>query len=160
MPEKKKEELFEIKEKLKKCQQERDNYLDGWKRTKADFLNHEKRELQRIRETVDQEKQDLFLELLSIEDDLGRLEAEIKEKTELKKLKEGTKRIQDKLISILEKEDVHKIETKNKSFDPRFHEAITKGKSAGKKPDQIEEIRTGYLFHDRVLRPTQVKVVK
>jgi len=160
MPEKKKNELFAIKEELKKCQQEKDNYLDGWKRTKADLLNHGKREFQRIRETVDQGKQDLFLELLSVEDDLERLENGIKEKTELKKLEEGIKQIQGKLTSILEKEGVCKIETKDRLFDPQFHEAVTKGKSKNKKPDQIEEIRAGYLFRDRVLRPAQVKVIK
>ena len=77
MPEKKKNELFAIKEELKKCQQEKDNYLDGWKRTKADLLNHGKREFQRIREAVDQGKQDLFLELLSVEDDLERFKLTI-----------------------------------------------------------------------------------
>ncbi len=159
MPEKKKKKLLEIEEKLKKCQQEKDSYLDGWRRAKADFLNHEKRELQHVREAVDQEKKGLFLELLSIKDDLERLKAGIGEEAKSKKLKEGAKRIQDKLTSILAKEGIHKIEIKGKLFDPQFHEAVAKAKNKNKKPDQIEEIRAGYLFHNQVLRPTQVKVI-
>ena len=54
-----------------------------------------------------------------------------------------------------------KIETEGKQFDPNIHEAVL-AVETDKHPDGeiIEEVRSGYMLNDRLLRPAQVKVAK
>ena len=44
--------LKRLREKLKKCVSEKQQYLDGWQRTKADFINYKKDEGERKGELV------------------------------------------------------------------------------------------------------------
>ncbi len=53
---------------LRKCKKEREEYLDGWKRTKADFINYKKEEVKRFREFAKLSNEALVLELITVLD--------------------------------------------------------------------------------------------
>ncbi|MBT5900375.1 MAG: nucleotide exchange factor GrpE, partial [Candidatus Pelagibacter sp.] len=65
------------------------------------------------------------------------------------------------LVSIFEKNKIKKIETKTKKFDPNFHQAMTEINDETTEPGTIlQEIQTGYMFGERLLRPSLVGVAK
>ena len=65
------------------------------------------------------------------------------------------------LISIFERNKIIKIDTKNKKFDPNFHQAMTEIEDEKTDPGTIlQEIQAGYMLGDRLLRPALVGVSK
>jgi molecular chaperone GrpE len=63
--------------------------------------------------------------------------------------------------SLLEQHGVTKVKTVGEKFDPRFHEVMFQ-EATDKFPEDtvMEELQSGYLLHERVLRPALVKVAK
>ena len=65
------------------------------------------------------------------------------------------------LITIYEKNNIKKIESRNKKFDPNFHQAMSEIEDD--KVDSgtiLQEIQAGYLLGERLLRPALVSVSK
>ena len=57
--------------------------------------------------------------------------------------------------------DIYKIDTKNKKFDPNFHQAMAEIEDEKVEPGTIvQEMLPGYMFGDRLLRPSLVAVSK
>ena len=71
---------------------------------------------------------------------------------------EGVKLSIKHFLGILENEGVKKIETIGKDFDPNLMEAITT--QEGENNKVLEEVRSGYMLFETVLRPAQVIVGK
>ena len=106
-------------------------------------------------------------ESLAILDNLQRAKIAIKNDEVLKsnkdldKFLENISIIEKDLISIFEKNRIIKIEAKGKRFDPNMHQAITEIEDD--KSDAgtiIQEIQSGYMLGDRLLRPALVGVTK
>jgi len=70
---------------------------------------------------------------------------------------EDIKRIKDQLESVLK---IKEIKALGEQFNPEFHEAVEQVKSNKPSGSVVKEIQKGYLLHDKVLRPTKVKVSK
>ena len=69
--------------------------------------------------------------------------------------------IEKDLISIFKKIKLKKFDTKNKKFDPNFHQAMTEMEDDKVEPGTIvQEMLPGYMFGDRLLRPSLVAVSK
>ena len=66
-----------------------------------------------------------------------------------------------KLLALLEAQGIRPMETKGKMFTPELHEAVAVKKEKRLKPGTIvDEVRKGYLWHDELLRPAQVRVAE
>lgn len=151
----------DVKKQWQKCEKEKQEYLEGWQRTKADFINYKQRENKLANEKIDQSNQFLLLQLLPILDDFQRLEEASKKKNaEMKNLKVAISQIKSQINQFLSDHKVIKIETKNQEFDPHFHEAVEVTKSSQPKNTILEEIRPGYLINEKLLRPTRVKLAE
>lgn len=160
MSEQKKEnsELEELKEKILKCEKERDEYLDGWRRAKADLINYKKDEIKRLEEMAKYLSEDIIMDLIKTLDnfDLGISALEKAGKAE-----RGVYMVRSQLADILKKRGVSEISLKvGDKFDPSFAEAIAEAESDHPAGTIIEEIEKGYKLHDKVLRPVRVKVAK
>jgi len=102
---------------------------------------------------------DLILKLLPVLDDLEKALAEGQKNEVHEAFLQGVEFIYRKFLGILEKEGVRPIETRGQKFDPKYHEAMMTVSLPDREDFEIvEEIRKGYLYHDEVLRPAQVKV--
>ena len=156
--EEKKEEEKTFSE-LEKLTGERDEYLDGWKRAKADLINYKKDELRRLEEVARFGSESLILELISILDDFDLALATLEKQGAAEK---GIYMIRSRFENILKRRGLEKIEVKaGDKFDPAFHEAITTVAGAPEDTDKVaEEIESGYTLHRKVIRPTRVKVYK
>ncbi len=153
--------LKEYREKLENCQKARDEYLAGWQRERADFLNYKKEEVERTEALINTAQEELLLEFLAIFDDFQKAKKEIVKSAKDKKWLEGFLRIEQKFDRFLKKEGLERMESQGKLFNPQIHEAIEEVEKNDQKPGEIAEVlQEGYLFKGKLLRPAKVKVVK
>ena len=107
----------------------------------------------------------LVRELLSPGDNLERALAAIPKDEKLsqsiRNLVEGLKMVQKEFRTILEKNGVKKIDSLNKKFDHNYHQAMMEiEKEDVDEGTVVQEIQSGYIMHDRLLRPAMVSVSK
>ncbi len=133
-----------------------EDYLTRLKYLQADFENYRKRVDREIREIEEFSTSRFARRLLPILDELD-LALNSAEKSPLT---EGVEMVRKNLNAALEAEGVKRIEALGKPFDPKLHEAVDKvhGKKSGGEDMVVEEIRKGYLFKEKILRPSMVKV--
>ena len=134
-----------------------EDYLTRLKYLQADFENYRKRVDREIREIEEFSTSRFAKRLLLILDELDLALGSAESKSPLT---EGVKMVRKNLNAALEAEGVRRIEALGKPFDPALHEAVDKvlGKRSGGDDIVVEEIRKGYLFKDKILRPSMVKV--
>ena len=152
---KEKEGLLESVE--KKCEE----YLDGWKRTLAEFDNYRKRKEKEEENLKKYAKENILYELLGIIDNFERVLLHIKKTNSLSidSLREGIEMVYQQLQSFLDQHHVKRIKTIGERFDPNWHEAV-EIEEGNESPHYIviEEMLPGYTIHEKLLRPTKVKV--
>ena len=136
-------------------------------RTLAELENQRKRFDKEIKDAIDFGGFSFAKENLVILDNLQRAYISIKEDPVLKvnkdidKFLNNIEIIEIDLISIFKKNRIEKIDTKNKKFDPNFHQAMTEMEDEKVEPGTIvQEMLPGYMFGDRLLRPSLVAVSK
>ena len=147
-------EIVTLNNKIKKLE-EKVLYKD------AELLNYKKRKDLEVSSMLKYANSDIILEMLSIVDDLERaikLDDNILD-DEVSKFLSGIKIIYSRLVSILEKYEVKEIDALNKEFDPTYHQAVLTEKVEGVKPNIVVEVlQKGYMYKDKVIRHTMVKV--
>lgn len=139
--EKVEKELEELREKIAELE-------DKWKRAMADYRNLENRMHEQRSEWVKSANRDVLLRLLPILDTLILAHQHTSDQT--------LQVVITQFLDIVKGEGVTKIETIGKEFDPNLMEAIST--TEGEENKVVEEVRTGYKLHEKVLRPAQVIV--
>lgn len=132
-------------------------------RIHADFDNYRKRAQREKEEWIKYSSLDLIDKLLPVIDNLERAAESLEQQDEnIKKIFAGIEMIYRQLMEVLGEEGLKKIECLGKVFDPQFHEAMMQVEAEEGQEDNeiVEELRKGYCFKDRVVRPTMVKVAK
>ena len=77
----------------------------------------------------------------------------------IKNLIEGIEATQREMLKALEQNGIRKIDPLDELFNPNFHEVLFESPGTGKPPGTVTQvIETGYLLHDRLLRPARVGV--
>ena len=133
---------------LEVCKKQAEEYLNNWKRERADFINYKKDEAKRLEEFFKFANEGLILEVIEVLDDL---EIALKHGNGGSG---GLRQIMKKFTDWLKKYGVEKIKVDGEKFNPLLHEAI----ETEKEGDSIEEVRPGYTMHGRVIRPARVKI--
>ncbi len=121
-----------------------------------------------VREKIDSIKYgsvNFARDILSPGDNLERALLAISEEEEysqsIKNLIEGLLMVKKELSTALEKNGITKIDSLNKKFDPNIHQAMMEIENNDLDEGVvIQEIQTGYMMHDRLLRPAMVGVSK
>ncbi len=136
-------------------------------RSLAEIENQRRRFEKEIKDAFEFGSFNFAKETLSILDNLQRGKDAIKNDETLKnnkdlnKFLENINIIEKDLISIFERNRIKKITTKNQKFDPNLHQAMSEIED-----DKVEsgfilqEIQSGYMLADRLLRPSLVAVSK
>ncbi|MBT3881389.1 MAG: nucleotide exchange factor GrpE [Candidatus Scalindua sp.] len=152
-----KEEILELKKKA----EERDTYLDQLLRTKAEFMNYQKRVAKEHESTAQFAVQNLILDFLPELDNFERALKLADDSNDFSKFVEGIKLIEEQLFKVLGKYGVESIETAGKAFDPNLHEAVMEEEN-NEMPHHtiVDEFQRGFLLKERVIRPSKVKVSK
>jgi len=154
---------------LEECQKKKDEYLAGWQRERADFLNYKKEEIERIGEILKYAGEGLILKILPILDNFDLIARQNflsenlsgQEKERIDKIIQGFVQIKIQFQDFLKNLGVEEIKSVGDKFDPNFQEVIEEIKTKDKESGiVIEEIQKGYKLHGKVLRPAKVKIVK
>ena len=136
-------------------------------RSLAEIENQRRRFEKEIKDAFEFGSYNFAKESLAILDNLQRAKEAIKNDEKLK-VNEDLERfidniniIEKDLISIFERNNIKKIESQNKKFDPNFHQAMSEVEDDKVDPGTILlEIQAGYLLGERLLRPALVSVSK
>jgi len=148
-------------EELRAHAAERNDYFDKLQRSRADFVNYQKR-VQRERERwSDMAVQNLVQRLLPALDDLERALGAARDDHDVAAFVSGIELIHAKMLKGLSEEGVKPFDAMGKPFDPAFHEAVAYHEQPNV-ADQtiIEVVQRGYMIGDRVLRAAKVVVAK
>jgi len=147
-----------LEEQLDALRVEKEEQLRGWQRTQADFVNYRRRTEQERADLIRSAEASLIHDVLPILDDLERamvsLPADLRGLTWV----DGILLIERKLAAILDQHGLKPIEALGTEFDPNEHEAVLRDGEPGEATMVTAELQRGYRLHDRVLRPTLVKV--
>jgi molecular chaperone GrpE len=147
MTKKKHEAKEDKKDKLREEYEKLENQL---KRTLADYQNLEKRVAEDRQNWIKLANRELLIRLLPALDALLLAKKHTKD--------EGVSLSIKTFMDALREEGVERIEVKDKDFDPQVMECVQVAK--GEEGKVIEEVKPGYMLHDKVLRPAQVVVGK
>jgi len=150
------EDIGVLKQALAEAKAKAEEYLAGWQRAQADFINYKRRTEQEKEEISRFANAILILNLLPILDDLERALTSIPPRLAKLSWVDGIRLIERKLQASLEAQGLSQIKAPGEPFDPNLHEAARLGK--GKEGIVIEELQKGYKLRDRVLRPSKVVV--
>jgi len=143
-----------IKKENKKLKHEIKEKEEKLLRINADFQNYQKRMEKEIKLQIGETKKKYLTELIDIYELL-------KTAYDDKKPKDGLKLMITNIQNFFEKEQIKYIECVGKKFDHNLHHAVTTIDKDGCEDDTIvEEIKKGYMFNEKLLRPSQVIVVK
>lgn len=159
-----KEELSEIEVLNKKIEEltEKNKMLEEKILYKdAELINYRKRKDDEVSSMLKYANADIILQILSIVDDLERaisLDDAVLD-DEVSKFLSGVKMIYSRLVKMLNDYEVKEIEALDKEFNPNYHQAVFTAKGEGKDANMvIEVLQKGYIYKDKVIRPSMVKV--
>jgi molecular chaperone GrpE len=145
---------------LAQCRQQAEEYLNGWKRAKADYANLRKETDKQQMEFVKYANAALIHELLPLvghfQEAFRHLPDDLKDSDWVK----GIRHIQTNLDALLANCGVKEIPTVGEKFDPEQHEAV--GTVKGDQPSGtiVEKVKPGFRMYEQVLQPAKVKVAE
>ncbi len=148
----------ELQEKLEKAEKDKTEYLAGWQRAKADFVNYKKNELKRLEEIARYGNEEIMKDLIGVLDnfDLGLRAMEKQGPVE-----KGVYMIRTQIEDILKRRGLERVSVKiGEFFDPTIAEAIAEVESEKPMGTIIEEIEAGWRLYDKIVRPARVKIAK
>jgi len=136
---------------------ERDAYLDGLQRLKAEFDNFRKRADRDVLEARARARVSLLTEFLPVLDNLDRALSAAEHHEEGKVL-EGVRLTHSMFADLLRKEGVTEIDPMGAPFNPHVHEAVMIQPSESEEGTVTAVFERGYVFGEKVLRPAKVVV--
>ena len=148
-----------LEEKIAILEQEINQYKELALRKAAEFENYKRRTENDQLNLLKYASESLIITLLPTIDDFERSLEHMNEETDVQKIKEGVQLIYNKFVKILDDQGVKKMESIGKPFSVEFHEALMQRADDSVPPHTvIDELETGYMYKDRVIRHAKVIV--
>ena len=150
--------ILQLERELEQVRTKGEEHLYNWQRSAADFANY-KRRTEEERAVIGQFSNAVLIgKVLAVLDDFDRALESVPPDAHDAWI-EGVKLVERKLRGVLESEGVTPIEAIGQPFDPNIHEAVVHEDTADHPDNEvIDELQRGYRLHDRVLRPSLVRV--
>ena len=153
------EQVVELKSRAAKADENWERLL----RTTADFDNFKKRAAREKIEAAQYATFSLLQKVLPVLDnfEMALAAAQNAKGDKLAAMQSGVLMIQQQLKSALAETGLEEIVAVGQPFDPNFHEAVSEQESAEvAEGNVLQQLRKGYKFKDRLLRPATVIVAK
>lgn len=153
--------LKKLREKLKIAISEKQSYLDGWQRDKAEFVNARKRDEESKQQYLKFAAAQVIDDMLPVVDafDMAIGNKEVwKQAPEV--WRKGMEGIYNQFLTALSKNNVVPFGTSGDIFDPNFYHSVAMMPTDEEKMNHMvaEILQKGYKIKDKVLRPAMVKV--
>lgn len=150
-----------LREKLKKCEIEKHEYLDGWQRSKAEFVNTRKRDNEQKITAVKMAKEDVVFSVLPVLDSFDMAFAHADTDTGMdENWISGMQNVRTQLLSVLKDHGVEEIDPLNEIFNPNTHESVEMVQTANADDEGkiVKVLQKGYLIDGKMLRAPKVCV--
>lgn len=151
----------DLREKLKECQKEKQEYLEGWQRAKADLVNkgraHEEDKAQIIKRASEAVVTDVVDVLDSFQMAFSNKDAWEKVDAQWR---DGVEYIHNQLFRALQDHGLEEINPEGEEFNTNEHEAIEPVETDDENKDNTiaSVARKGYRLGGKVIRPARVRV--
>lgn len=159
--------LEELKSEIKQKEEEISR-LKGTVEELRDKFLRAVAEAENVRKRAEREKEEFYQyalteilrDLLPVVDNFERALKSAGDEANGKTFREGVELIYRMMLNLLKKYGVRPIEIQDRKFDPNLHQALASEESSEvTEPEIKEELQKGYLIHNRLLRPSMVKVL-
>ena len=153
------EQFEELKERAAKA----DEHWERLLRTTADFDNFKKRAVREKQDAIRYANESLLQRLIPILDNLEMAQSatQAAQTDAAQSLQTGVNMIYQQLKNALSEAGLEELDATGKTFDPNFHEAVSQQETNDLPEGQVvQQLRKGYKFRDRLLRPASVVVAK
>jgi molecular chaperone GrpE len=139
------ESVQKLKGKLKDAEAKAKEYLDGWQRAQADFVNLRKRDEEAQKEFSKFVSLEVVKDLIPVLDALSL---------------GGNEPVYRLMMQILSKRGLAESDPKGEEFNPRFHESVGTVGTDNKDEDHkiLEVAQKGYILHGKIIRPAKVRI--
>ena len=139
-----------LREKLKIAEKEKQEYMNGWQRERADFVNYKKRAENEKLEVIKYSNENLISELIPVLDSFESAFAnkEAWEKVD-KNWRIGVEYIHSQLLKILDENGLKEMNPLGEKFDPKSHVAEVHEETSDEKQDGIitKVVKIGYMLN-------------
>lgn len=152
--------VAELRGKLAAAEQQRDEYLGLARQVRADFENYQKRSARDLATERRFAQEPLARDLLPALDNLDRALDAAGKAGDNGALAAGVRMVQSQLLDVLRRHGVTRIEALGQPFDPNQHEAVMQQPSDQPAQTVLQVLESGYMIHERVLRPARVIVAQ
>jgi molecular chaperone GrpE len=150
-------EVEQLKSQAAKAEENWDRFL----RLTADFDNYKKRAARERQEAISFANENLLSKLVPVLDAFEMALTAANNDPAAKSLQAGIVMISKQLKSVLADAGLEEIDANGKPFDPNVHEAVSQQESAEVPEGQVlRQVRKGYKFRNRLMRPAGVIVAK
>lgn len=156
-----KKTLKKLRADLKVAKKEKEEYLTGWQKERADFVNYKKQEEERHANFSEAMRERILTRFLTVMDSFNMAFAN-KEAWEQvsKNWRAGIEYIYSQMNNIFEEYGVKPIGEVGEPFDPNIHQSLEVEETDKKELDHTVSavIQKGYKLGERVMRPARVNV--
>jgi molecular chaperone GrpE len=148
------EALEQMEQRLETVEDEKNEFEELAKKTKADFENYKKKQDERKERWRTEAERKLAKDLISVIDNFERA---LMAADEDSSIYQGVKMVADQLYDTLEKRGLERINAEGEEFDPKIHNAV-ETQEHEEENKVLEQKKPGYKHKDKVLRPADVVV--
>lgn len=156
-----KKTLKKLRADLKQAKKEKEEYLTGWQKERAEFANYRKQEDDRKAMVSESLRERILTRFLSVIDSFNMAFAnkEAWEKVD-ENWRKGVEYIYAQMNTIFEEYGVKSLGEEGESFDPNIHQSIDVVETDNKELEHkvATVIQKGYKLGERVIRPARVNV--
>jgi len=156
-----KKTLKKFRADLKVCRKEKEEYLTGWQKERAEFANYKKQEEDRKANFSEAMRERILSRFLTVIDSFNMAFANKEgwEKVD-ENWRKGVEYIYTQMNNIFEEYGVKPVGEVGESFDPSMHESIEMVPTDKKQDDHkvSQVVQKGYKLGDRIIRPARVNI--
>ncbi len=152
-----KAKMQKLRDELAAAKQERQEYLDGWQRCKADAMNARKEAALDASRLESRVRESLTEDLLPALDSFDMATGSESWLAVDENWRAGMERVRNQLLDVLARHGIERFGKVGDMYDPHIHEAVQELEDVPGESGTIARIlRFGYKSKDRVVRPAQV----
>jgi molecular chaperone GrpE len=155
------EQLKRLRQKLAESNAAKQEYMDGWQRLKADFVNYKRREDENKQEFLKYSREEIITDLLPV---LESFRMAFANKAAWEKVdpswRSGVEHIHTQLLQVLVGHGLTEVNPIGERFDPNAHTAVETVPTANPAEAHCiaEVLQVGYRLNGKLIRSPRVKV--
>ena len=156
-----KKTLKKLKNDIKELKKQKEEYLTGWQKERADFANYRKQEEDRKSMFSEAVRERILTRFLTVIDSFNMAFANKEAWNKVdENWRKGVEYIYSQMNTVFEEYGVKPVGEVGEGFDPNIHESIEMVPTDKKENDHkvSDVVQKGYKLGDRVLRPARVNV--